>query len=164
LKFAKFMESQHQVDSSDELLRWLHPGQFNWQENRPTSAAFKDAYMSVDVALLTTVEESYSRAQKIGKNAVVSFKASTAFEADQKVVHCPSNVLSDAESVFVCQWTPGCPIYRGDVPPQSLVCVNGAHACVIGKKTPSRARALRAAAVVKIYPPEQIAPPAKGQT
>lgn len=43
------MTEVYQVKPDDKLLRWLHPGQFNWEENRPTSAAFKDENMSVDI-------------------------------------------------------------------------------------------------------------------
>jgi hypothetical protein len=66
------MVDRYSIEASDKLYRWLHPGQFNWAEMRPTSAAFKDQYMSVDIERLTSLDKSYERAQKIGKNAVAS--------------------------------------------------------------------------------------------
>ncbi len=83
------MAELYQVKPSDKLLRWLHPGQFNWEENRPTSAAFKDPEMSVDILCLTTIEESYIRAKKIGKNAVVSIQAQWIIEKGLEVCHEP---------------------------------------------------------------------------
>ena len=83
------MAEPYQVKPSDKLLRWLHPGQFDWEENRPTSAAFKDPEMSVDILNLTTIEESYTRAQKIGKNAVVSIEARLIFEKGLEIYHKP---------------------------------------------------------------------------
>lgn len=83
------MAEPYQVKPSDKLLRWLHPGQFNWEENRPTSAAFKDDEMSIDILCLTTIEESYHRAKKIGKNAVVSISASLIMEKELLICHSP---------------------------------------------------------------------------
>ena len=83
------MAEDYQVKPSGKLLRWLHPGQFNWEENRATSAAFKDEQMSVDILCLTTTEESYNRAKKIGKNAVVSIKAQLAMEKGLEICHAP---------------------------------------------------------------------------
>lgn len=83
------MAEQYQVNPSDKLLRWLHPGQFIWEENRPTSAAFKDDEMSIDILCLTTIEESYNRAKKIGKNAVISITATLAIEKGLLVCHSP---------------------------------------------------------------------------
>jgi hypothetical protein len=77
------MTEIHQVQSSDQLFRWLHPGQFDWDERRPTSAAFRDPHMSVDLEPLTSLAESYARAKVAGKNAVASFLAGQAFEKDQ---------------------------------------------------------------------------------
>lgn len=83
------MAEVYKVKPSDKLLRWLHPGQFDWEENRATSAAFKDDDMSVDILCLTTIEESYNRAKKIGKNAVVSIEAQLAIEKGLEVYHSP---------------------------------------------------------------------------
>lgn len=83
------MAEPYQVKSSDKLLRWLHPGQFNWEENRPTSAAFKDDEMSIDILCLTTIEESYNRGKKIGKNAVVSITAYLVMEKGLEICHSP---------------------------------------------------------------------------
>lgn len=83
------MDEIYQVKPDDKLLRWLHPGQFNWEENRPTSAAFSDEQMSVDILSLTNLEESYQRAKKIGKNAVASIKAQDAIDLGLEVRHDP---------------------------------------------------------------------------
>ncbi|HEY9809691.1 MAG TPA: hypothetical protein V6D13_10145 [Halomicronema sp.] len=83
------MAEFYQVKPDEKLLRWLHPGQFNWQENRPTSAAFKDDEMSVDILALTTLEESYNRAKKISKNAVASIKVELVLEKGLQVQHNP---------------------------------------------------------------------------
>lgn len=61
------MSEKEKIDKEEKLLRWLHPSQFNWQEERPYSAAFTNDYMSVDLSSLTTVEESYQRAVNYGK-------------------------------------------------------------------------------------------------
>lgn len=79
----------HQVQKEDKLFRWLHPGQFKWDEKRPTSAAFQDPYMSVDIACLTSLQESYERAKKNNKDAIASIVAQQAFDKNQKVHHCP---------------------------------------------------------------------------
>jgi hypothetical protein len=94
------MAKPHQVNSSDKLLRWLHPGQFDWDEKRPTSAAFKDDEMSVDILCLTTIEESYNRAKKIGKNAVVSIPAELVIEKGLEVKHDPVDG-NDAHAVIL---------------------------------------------------------------
>jgi hypothetical protein len=83
------MSDSHQINSDDRLLRWLHPGQFNWPEKRPTSAAFRDEEMSVDILSMTTVDESYQRAKKIGKNAVVSLGYQEVVELELEVKHNP---------------------------------------------------------------------------
>jgi len=95
------MAEPYQVKPFDKLLRWLHPGQFNWEENRPTSAAFKDPEMSVDILKLTTIEESYIRAQKIGKNAVVSIEARLIFEKGLEIYHQPVE-CNYAHAVVLC--------------------------------------------------------------
>lgn len=94
------MAEPYQVKPSDKLLRWLHPGQFSWEENRPTSAAFKDSEMSVDILSLTTIEESYTKAKKIGKNAVVSIKAQLVIEKGLQVCHEPVEG-NDAHAVIL---------------------------------------------------------------
>jgi hypothetical protein len=83
------MNRIYEVQPSDILLRWLHPGQFNWDEKRATSVAFKDAEMSVDILCLTTIEESYLRAKKIHKNAIASLKVQLVLERGLTVVHSP---------------------------------------------------------------------------
>jgi len=93
------MVELYQVNSSDKLLRWLHPGQFDWDENRPTSAAFKDDEMSVDILCLTTIEESYDRAKKIGKNALVSIHAQLVIEKGLEVKY--DRVLSYLKLTFI---------------------------------------------------------------
>jgi hypothetical protein len=67
----------------------LHPGQFDWNENRATSAAFKDPQMSVDILSMTTVDESYQRAEKQGKNAVVSFSYQQVKDLELEVKRDP---------------------------------------------------------------------------
>ncbi|MEW6492331.1 MAG: hypothetical protein AB1589_07440 [Cyanobacteriota bacterium] len=83
------MSEIYEVQPSDILLRWLHPGQFKWDEGRATSAAFRDEEMSVDILCLTTLEESYARAKKINKNAIASLKAQFVLEKGLKVIHSP---------------------------------------------------------------------------
>jgi hypothetical protein len=83
------MPDFHQIKPEDRLLRWLHPGQFNWVENRPTSAAFRDEEMSVDLLSMTTVSESYERAKKIGKNAVASLSCQDIFEIGLEIKYNP---------------------------------------------------------------------------
>lgn len=94
------MAELYQVNSSDKLLRWLHPGQFDWDENRPTSAAFKDNEMSVDILCLTTIEESYDRAKKLGKNALVSIPAKLVIEKGLEVKSDPVDG-NDAHAVIL---------------------------------------------------------------
>lgn len=130
------MRKTHQVQKEDKLFRWLHPGQFKWDENRPTSAAFQDPYMSVDIACLTSLEESYDRAKKNNKDAVASIVAQQAFEKNQKVHHCPSQVCKYSGS-NVCMTDEGCPAYRSDELSNNLDCVNDAHGCVVGEKKKS---------------------------
>jgi len=142
----------YQVQPSERLLRWLHPGQFNWEEKRPTSAAFKDSYMSVDICQLTTVDDSYERGKKIGKNAVASFSAEEVLNREQEVVYCPTQVIEGSDGCFACQVRVDCPVYRGDIASEPLVCVNNAHGCVIGKKTQGFAKALAKNCKVEIYP------------
>jgi tRNA(Leu) C34 or U34 (ribose-2'-O)-methylase TrmL len=83
------MSDSLEIQPDDRLLRWLHPGQFDWKENRATSAAFKDPQMSVDILSMTTVDESYQRAQKQGKNAVVSFTYQQVKDLELEVKHDP---------------------------------------------------------------------------
>jgi hypothetical protein len=83
------MSESPELHPEDRLLRWLHPGQFHPTEKRPTSAAFKDDRMSVDILSMTTVEESYERAQKIGKNAVASIEYQRIIELGLEVKYDP---------------------------------------------------------------------------
>lgn len=142
-----------EVLHSDELYRWLHPGQFKWSEGRASSAAFKGSHMSVDIAKLTTLKQSYERAQTNKKNAVVSFRAEEVFTRNQEVIHCPTTVISST-SHPACIVRTDCPAYSDTLSETSLTCINPAHGCVVGKKSDSFARALAKACKVEIYPPE----------
>jgi len=132
-------------------LRWLHPGQFDWTEMRPTSAAFKDPYMSVDLACLTTLEESYERGKLMNKNAVASLMTEQAFEKAQTVQHCPTQIC-EAAGELVCITDTECRAYQADGLSRALRCTNSAHGCVIGNKTSSVARFFAKNAKVEIYP------------
>jgi hypothetical protein len=147
------MTQIHQVQPSEKLFRWLHPSQFKWDEGRPTSAAFKDPYMSVDIACLTSLEESYKRAKKINKNAVVSIVVQQAFDKTQKVHHCPSKICESSGS-SVCVTDECCPAYQGDRLSNKLVCINDAHGCVVGEKKNSIAKFFAKECTVEIYPPK----------
>jgi hypothetical protein len=83
------MSEPLELKPDDRFLRWLHPGQFDWNENRATSAAFKDPQMSVDILSMTTVDESYQRAEKQGKNAVVSFSYQQVKDLELEIKHDP---------------------------------------------------------------------------
>jgi hypothetical protein len=148
------MTENYHVQPSDRLFRWLHPGQFQWSENRPTSANFRDNYMSVDIARLTTLPESYERAQKLGKNAVASFEAKVAFdfEKEQKIHHCPTQVC-EVNDEFVCKTDTGCRAYKEDSSSRKLICTNTAHGCVVGDKK-KFAKQLAKVCKVEIFPPE----------
>ncbi len=118
---------------------------------RPTSAAFKDPYMSVDIARLTTLEESYERGKLINKNAVASLMAEQAFEKAQTVKHCPTQVC-EASGDLVCITDTGCRAYQADGLSRELRCTNPAHGCVIGDKPKPVARFFAKNAKVEIYP------------
>lgn len=148
------MVEKYTVEDSDKLYRWLHPGQFKWDEGRPTSAAFKDPYLSIDIECLTSLQESYERAQKIGKNAVASISVEQACQKAQKVVHCPTQVLTESPEQSVCQGEHDCPAFDKAVPEDKLTCINAAHGCVVGKKTSSISKFFSKNCVVEIYPPE----------
>ncbi len=147
------MRDHYQVQPDDKLFRWLHPGQFKWDETRPTSAAFQDPYMSVDIATLTTLQKSYERAQKIGKNAVVSFTAKVAFdfEKPQTIYHCPTQIC-ELTNDSVCISDPNCRAYKEDAHLRLLNCTNPAHGCVVGDKK-KFAKALTKVCKVEIFPP-----------
>ena len=143
------------LESPDILYRWLHPSQFKWDEKRPTSAAFRGSYLSVDIAKLTTLEESYKKAQKYKKNAVVSFTVSSAKAKNQDVLHCPQYTLKKKPPVdFICNSNSECPVYSENCNSDFVECINPAHGCVIGKKTTSISRHLSNQSTVEIYPPE----------
>ena len=146
------MSADYQVQPIDKLFRWLHPSQFKWDEMRPTSAAFRDTYMSIDIAELTNLDESYKRAQKARKDAVVSFKAGLAFELKQKVNHCPTQICELANE-SVCVADTGCGVYQADVSSKKLVCTNHAHGCVIGNKTGSISKSFTKNCDIEIFPP-----------
>jgi len=143
------------IEPQDKLLRWLHPSQFKWDEERPISAAFKDDYMSVDVAKLTTVQESYDRGKKYGKNAVVSLKAEIVQQRQQKIHYCPTSIRKEVEpETNVCTTNQECKTYQQDISQDDLKVINDAHACVIGKKPNSIAKFFAKNAEVEIYPPD----------
>lgn len=142
----------HQVQKEDKLFRWLHPGQFKWDEKRPTSAAFQDPYMSVDIACLTSLQESYERAKKNNKDAIASIVAQQAFDKNQKVHHCPSQVCKDSGS-NICMTDENCPVYQNDGSPNNLVYINDAHGCVVGDKKRSIAKFFAKECKVERYPP-----------
>jgi hypothetical protein len=146
------MTEIHQVQSSDKLFRWLHPGQFDWSEMHPTSAAFKDFYMSVDLACLTTLEKSYERGKSIKKNAVASITAEQAIDKAQRVHHCPTQIC-ETSGEPVCVTDAECSAYKADRLSKELRCTNPAHGCVIGDKSKSVARFFAKNATVEIYPP-----------
>ncbi len=145
------MNDKYQVQPVDKLFRWLHPGQFKWDEMRPTSAAFRDAYMSVDIAELTNLDESYARAKKARKDAVASFKAQLAFDLIQKVTHCPTQVCEVANE-SVCIVDSGCRAYQSDVSSKNLICTNPAHGCVVGNKTGAVSKSFTKNCDVEIFP------------
>jgi hypothetical protein len=146
------MTEIHQVQPSDKLFRWLHPSQFNWNEMRPTSAAFKDSYMSVDIACITTLEESYKRGRLINKNAVASITVAQALEKAQRVHHCPT--LCEISGNRVCITDAGCRAYQANGLTKELTCTNPAHGCVVGDKSKPVAKFFAKNATVEIYPPQ----------
>lgn len=109
--------------------------------------------MSVDIAPLTSVEESYERARQSNKDAVASLKAGDIMSHAQEVEHCPTQVCGTMETL-VCNIREDCQIYQDSTDPNSLRCVNPAHGCVIGKKTKAIARAIAKSCKVEIYPSE----------
>lgn len=141
------------VPSDEKLYRWLHPSQFKWDEKRPTSAAFKDPYMSVDRSSLTTLSESYERAKTYKKTAVVAILAEIAYKKELEVSCCPTRVLKKDESIQVCTVNSECKSFRDDIKDIDLKVVNPAHACIIGKKTNSISNFFVKNAIVEIYPP-----------
>ncbi len=149
------MTDNQEIEPSDTLYRWLHPSQYHWEKRRPTSAAFTNTYMSVDISKLTTLEESYERAKKYDKNAVVSFEAKIAMEKEQEIVHCPTHIIDDSNpgETTVCKVRDGCDAYSENASEECLICINNAHGCVIGKKKDSVKKALARACKVEIYPP-----------
>jgi hypothetical protein len=148
------MTENHQVQPLNRLYRWLHPGQFDWQEKRPTSAAFKDPYMSVDLADLTTLDESYRRGRLLHKNAVASITAKCVLEKEQRICHCPTQTCKSSGE-HGCSIDPQCPAYQEDWGTREVECINPAHACVIGNKSKSVAKFFAKSAQVEIYPPNE---------
>ena len=147
------MSEEKKIDKDEKLLRWLHPGQFHWQEKRAISAAFTDKYMSVDAYFLTTLEKSYERAKGYGKNALASIKAQIAYEKKQQICHCPTSVDSKNPKCLVCVYDEKCKNYKQDISDSQLEIINPAHCCVIGKKTSSVKKYFAQNAKVEIYPP-----------
>lgn len=146
------MRDSEKIEPSDTLYRWLHPSQYKWDEGRPSSAAFNDSYMSVDVSKLTSLQQSYERAKKYNKNAVVSFKAEVVIQKGQEVVHCPTHIVENTENI-VCRVRNDCTAYSENISSDCLVCINNAHGCVIGKKNKAFARDLAKTCKVEICPP-----------
>lgn len=77
------MEAQEIADS-DDLYRRIHPSQV--KDGRPSSAAFKDAEMSVDVARLTTPKQTLTGYPSHG---LASIMAGHARALGQDVFHDP---------------------------------------------------------------------------
>ena len=149
------MSANYQVQPADKLFRWVHPGQFHPTEMRPTSAIFRGEYMSVDIAQLTNLEASYERAKKLQKNAVVSFTAQLAFDLEQRMTHCPTQ-LCKATNETVCFVDAGCRAYQVNENTGGLVCTNVAHGCVIGDKTKAVSKNFSKNCDVEIFPSEPI--------
>ncbi|GBO53569.1 hypothetical protein APA_1476 [Pseudanabaena sp. lw0831] len=147
------MSDNYQVKPVDKLFRWVHPGQFHPTEMRPTSAIFRGEYMSVDIAQLTNLEASYERAKKLQKNAVVSFTAELAFDLQQRVTHCPTQ-LCESTNETVCFVDTGCSAYQINNNACVLICTNDAHGCVIGDKTKAVSKAFAKNCGVEIFPSE----------
>ena len=148
------MTENYQVQPDEKLFRWLHPSQFVWEEQRPTSSGFSNEYLSVDIAELTNVKESYERAKKNGKNAVVSFEAKLALDMNQKIYHCPIHICQET-SEPVCAVDNGCSAYKDDAVSRKLNCTNPAHGCVIGKKTKAVKTKFAKSCKVEIFPPQK---------
>lgn len=146
------MSENYKVQPPDILFRWLHPGQFVWAENRASSGGFSGDYLSVDIATLTTLDESYRRAEKNGKNAIVSFEAQIAFDKNQNVCHCPAQSCKKTGE-NVCSEDTGCPEYKDDADVRELNSINPAHGCVVGKKTGSVKNHFMKNCKVEIFPP-----------
>ena len=77
------MQAQ-EIAGADDLYRRIHPSQV--KEGRPTRAAFTDPELSVDLARLTTSEQSLSGHASHG---LASIKAGHARSLGQDVFHDP---------------------------------------------------------------------------
>lgn len=74
----------HEIADVDGLYRRIHPSQV--KDGRPSSAAFKDAEMSVDVARLTTPKQTLTGYPSHG---LASITAGHARAEGQDVFHDP---------------------------------------------------------------------------
>jgi len=93
------MEIQEIADA-DDLYRRIHPSQV--KDGRPTSAAFKDHHLSVDVARLTIPDRSLSGYPSHG---LASITAGHARSLGQDVFHDP-RVTSPAHALVEGTKTP----------------------------------------------------------
>jgi hypothetical protein len=73
-----------EIADADDLYRRIHPSQV--KDGRPTSAAFKDPELSVDLARLTTPERSLTGYPLYGLTSIV---AGHARSLGQDVFHSP---------------------------------------------------------------------------
>ncbi|MBZ0168327.1 MAG: hypothetical protein K8F29_02645 [Kofleriaceae bacterium] len=73
-----------EIADNDELYRRIHPLQV--KDGRPTSAAFKDPEMSVDVARVTTPQRVLS---EYSSHGLASITAGYARSLEQDVFHDP---------------------------------------------------------------------------
>ena len=73
-----------EIADSDELYRRIHPSQV--KDGRPTSAAFKDLELSVDLARLTTCQRSLRRYPLHGLASIITGHARSQ---QQVVFHDP---------------------------------------------------------------------------
>jgi len=72
------------IEDGDHLYRRIHPLQV--KDGRPTSAAFKDPELSVDLARLTTLQQSLAAYPTYG---LASITAGHARSLEQEVFHDP---------------------------------------------------------------------------
>lgn len=78
------MDAVEEIADADELYRRIHPSQV--KDGMPTSAAFKDVELSVDLARLTTLERSLTGYPSHG---LASITAGHARSLKQTVFHDP---------------------------------------------------------------------------
>jgi hypothetical protein len=121
------------VSDEDYIYRRVHPSQI--EDGQPTSAAFNDPRMSVDIASLTTPEKSHARSRSaeygLVRIAVRSLRQLSG--APQEVRHWPE----------IC---------------------NRAHGLVNGKKTQGTRRKIKNLAVWAVEPVSRVAPENQNQS